>query len=132
MAAAWTSTGARSVSSTQALSEAAPAASTDGLSLSDVGSVLPILHAPVGQTITGGTLLAYLYTGSAWVRAPRADYDLSAVIGLQDSALPSTVVDAPRGRFALIASGITLSGAGATITLDFLCTASGLLLKGAL
>lgn len=132
MAATWTSTGARSVKSTQALSEAAPVAAADGLALDDVGAVQPILHAPAGQTITGGTLLGYIYTGSAWVRAPRADYDLSAVVGLQDSALPSTIVDAPRGRFALIASGITLSGAGTTVTIDFLCISHGVPLRSTL
>jgi hypothetical protein len=123
MAAAWTQTGARSAQAVEALTETEPALSTDGVSLADVASVIPVLHAPVGQTFTGvGSLLGYKWTGSTWVRAPRLDYDLSEIAGLQDGELRPMPVDAPRGRLALIASGVTLSGAGATVTLELLCT----------
>jgi len=124
MAAAWTSAGRRSVQAVEALTEAAPALPGDGIDLADVSAIVPILHAPVGQTFTGiGSLLAYVYsaTTATWVRFPRGDIDLSDAAGLQDAALPSFDVKSPRGRFALIANGVTLSGAGATIIIEFLC-----------
>lgn len=123
MAATWSFAPSRSTTATEALTEAAPALAADGVNLEGVSAVVPIVHAPVGQTFTGaGRLLGYVYHPSTgWVRFPRGDYDLAEVSALQDAALPSFEVNAPRGRFALIASGVGLSGAGTQITIDFLC-----------
>jgi hypothetical protein len=56
-----------------------------------------------------------------WVRFPRSDYELTELAGLQDAALPTFEVKSPRGRFALIANGVVLSGPGSQITIEFLC-----------
>jgi hypothetical protein len=124
MAAAWTPKGTRSMQAVEALTEVAPVSTNEGVDLQDVWSIAPIVHAPAGQTFTGaGSLLGYVYISSTsmWVRFPRADYDLSELAGLQDAALPTFEVKSPRGRFALIANGVVLSGAGAEITIEFLC-----------
>lgn len=121
MAAAWTQVGARSATSVQALTEAAPALDTDGVNLHAVGAVAPVVHAPVGQTIAGGLLLAYVLRSAGWVRLPRADLALDEVIGLQDGTLPAVPVSVAWKRFAWIASGITLSGAGTQVNIDLDC-----------
>lgn len=124
----WLQLGPRSMRATQTLTDSAPASVAEGVSLEAVASVLAILHAPAGQTFTGvGTLLGYVYAplangGAAWLRAPRADFDLSDVAGLGDATLPAFPVASPTGRFALVPSGITLSGAGTTITTDYVAT----------
>lgn len=126
MAATWTPfTGLlRSRQSVQALTEAAPTLSSEGIDLAWVDSITVILHAPVGQTFTGaGVLNGYVFSNGLWVPDSGADVDLSYVAGKQDGKCgPGLPVTAPRGRFALIANGVALSGAGTTITIDLMCT----------
>lgn len=126
MAATWTSLGSRSVSSVQLLTEAAPSGA-DGVSLADVLSVVPIVHAEAGQTLSGGgSLLGYIKANGLWVRAPHSDLLLDSVVGLTHAALPTLNVTSPRDRFAIIASGVTVSG-GTTITIELFCVSrSGL------
>jgi hypothetical protein len=120
MAATWTPIAGylRSVQSVQALTETAPSGN-DGISLFDVASVVPVLHAPNGQTFTGaGTLLGYVKTAlGAWVRQASADLDVSELSGLQDGTLRAVTIASPRERLAYIASGIGLSG-GTQITME--------------
>lgn len=125
MAASWSViTGlTRSVSSTQALTESAPTLPTDGVLLTDVAAVVPVLKAPNGQTFTGaGTLLAYYWSDalSRWVRSPRADDVLSDLAGLAEGALPAIPVTSGHGRFAWICSGVGVS-AGTAVTLTIIC-----------
>jgi hypothetical protein len=126
MAASWTSLAGRSVSSVQLLTEAAPTG-LDGIPLADVLSVVPIIHAEAGQTISGGgSLLGYVKANGLWVRAPHSDLLLDTVVGLTHAALPTLNVTSPRDRFALIANGVTVSG-GTTVTLELFCVSrSGL------
>lgn len=113
----------RSRRSVQALTEAAPASASDGIDLSGLASVVVVVHAPVGQTFTSaGSLLGYVFSNGVWVPHTEANIDFSYVTGLQDGALgPALPVKSPRDRFALIASGVGLSGAGTQITLELMC-----------
>jgi hypothetical protein len=90
--------------------------------LADLGTVVVIASAPNGQTFDGsGTLLGYVFSNSVWVRAPNSDLSMTDGTGLASVQLPSLPVVSPRDRFALIPSGVGLSG-GAVVTLDFRCT----------
>ena len=123
MATTWTrlQPGNRSGSASQSNSETAPSGGV-GVDLDDVGGVSVVMHAPSGQTFDGtGRLLGYLLLASAWVRAPRADVDMSDFAGLTDAALPSLSIYAPVGRFIYIPSSVGLSS-GTTITSDYYCT----------
>src|SRR3954454_17297937 len=124
MPAVWTPIGSspRSVQAVQALTEAAPSVASDGVLLEGVESIVPVIHAPGGQTFTGGSLLGYIYTGTAWVRAPQSDVLLDNYVGLSDASLSALIVDSPRGRFQFVPNAVTLSGAGTTITTEYFCT----------
>jgi len=127
MAASWTLIAGyqRSVQSVQALTEAAPTLSTDGVLLTGVTSIVAVLTAPGGQTFTGaGSLIAYYWSDALarWVRASRADDNLSDLSGLAEGALPAWEIKAGNGRFAWIGSGIGVSGAGTTFTLTLICS----------
>lgn len=66
---------------TQALTQAAPSLSTDGMSLGDVLGFRVSVCAASGQTLTGGgTLRAWLYHTDAglWMRNPSLDLTVSA------------------------------------------------------
>lgn len=123
MAATWTSLGVFSVRSVQALTESAPTLASEGVSLNAITSIVPVVRAPEGQTITSGTVLGYYRAdyGEDWVRAPHADRDLTDVAGLASAALPAIPVISHHGRFALIANAVVLSG-GAALTIDFECS----------
>jgi len=127
MAATWTILPGyqRSVQSVQALTEAAPTLSTDGVLLSGVVSIVAVLTAPGGQTFTGaGTLVAYHWNDSLarWMRAPRADDTLADLSGLSEGAFPAWEIKSGNGRFAWIGGGVGVSGAGTTFTLTLLCS----------
>lgn len=119
--ATWTPTGTRSMRASQSTTETAPVNPTDGVNLSEVSTILCVMHAPGGQTFTGtGTMLAYVYiVDTGWVRAPAADYDMGDANGLADVALPIFTVASPRSYFMLVPSSIGVSS-GATITTDYI------------
>jgi len=102
----------------QATTESAPASPLDGVDIAilyggGVGSVVPVLRAPAGQTFTGtGTVKGYLYVPALarWVRAPRADDDLADANGLNEIALPALPISWTDGRFALVYDSVGLSG----------------------
>lgn len=127
MAATWTIvTGlSRSVQSSQALSEADPTLASEGLLLTGVAAVIPVLTAPNGQTFTGaGTLNAYYWADALnrWVRAPRSDDSFADLVGLAEGALPAVPVTSCNGRFAWICNGVGVSG-GTIVTVTLLCAA---------
>lgn len=111
----------------QALTETAPTLATDGVDLSSVSAIVPVLHAPGGQTFSGGgMMLGYVYVplangGAAWIRSPRSDYDMADASGLTDATLPAYPVLSATGRFALIPSAVTVSS-GSSMTTDYVCT----------
>jgi hypothetical protein len=121
----------RSMHSVQALTEGAPAVG-DGVditlkNLGGVGTVIPVLRAPAGETFTGaGMIRAWLYVPvlGRWVRAPRADDDLSDATGLGEAALTAVKIAWTAGRFALTFDGAVVS-AGAAPELDMVCVAHG-------
>jgi hypothetical protein len=124
MTATWTplQTNSRSLQSVQALSEAAPTLATEGIDLTGLGAIVPVLYAPNGQTFTGaGTLLGYYYNTllGQWVRLPRLDDDMADATGLAVVAFPSIPVLQSGGRFALICSAVGVSG-GTAVTLQFI------------
>lgn len=121
----------RSVHSVQALTEGAPA-DGDGLILqvafgAGVGSIVPVVRAPAGQTFTGsGMVRAWLYVPSLarWVRAPRADDDMADATGLAEAAFTAIKVTWTIGRFCLIFEGCGVTG-GTAPELDLCCSAVG-------
>jgi hypothetical protein len=122
MASSWTQTGSRSARAVQQTTEVAPTVTDKGVPLEGVDSVMPVVKAPDGQTFTGtGTLLGYVYAAGRWVRAPRADRDLSDLAGLLEGALDAQPVISKAGYFIWIPSGVGLSG-GTEITTDYVCT----------
>lgn len=124
----WTAIGPRSWRAVQTLTDSAPSTTAEGVALDGVGAVVALVHAPAGQTFAGaGTWLGYIYSplavgGAAWLRSPRHDQDCSDLTGLADATLAAFPVSSPTGRFALVPSGITLSGAGTTVTTDYVLT----------
>jgi len=127
VAATWTvlTNYTRSVQSVQALTEAAPTLNTDGILLTAVQSIIPVLTAPASNTFTGsGSMLGYYWSDALarWVRAPRSDDTMSDLTGLAEGVLPALPVISGNGRFAWIASGIGVSG-GTSITLTLICAA---------
>lgn len=115
----------RSVTAQMALTESAPVDQTEGIAL-DVEVIVPILHAPVGQTFTGGsssgTLVAYFYhKTTGWVRVPRLDDDLTDCTGLSIVRFQPIVLYTHDGQFALMPSGVLVSG-GTVIQLDLIAT----------
>jgi hypothetical protein len=125
----WTKLGPISARVSQAQTDAAPSvapsAAGGGVPLSNVSAIVPVVRAPGGQTFTGvGSLLGYFWLDSLsrWVRAPRADLDLSDCGGLSEVALQSLPVSAPVGWFFWVASGVGLSGGGGNVELDCWCS----------
>lgn len=117
----------RSRTATQGTSESAPSSGSDGIALESVLSIVPVLHAPAGETFTGvGQLLGYVLPHGAerWVRAPGADRDMTDLAGLDEAALVSINVLSPLGRFAFVADSVGLSG-GTTFTIDYVCVSRG-------
>jgi hypothetical protein len=81
MAASWDvlRRGSPSIRSAQALTEAAPTLATDGIALAGLSALVPVLHAPQGQTFIGGGFLRGWYWADQlrlWVRCPRIDDSL--------------------------------------------------------
>ena len=132
MAYTWTRLGSRSMRCGQLQSEGAPSAppahgtgvlTDSGIWLEDVASILPVVRAPQGQLLTGlGSLLGWVWVDSLgrWVRAPRADLDLTDGVGLQELALVTVPVTARVGYFVWQAVGVGLTG-GTLVELDAWC-----------
>jgi hypothetical protein len=113
-----------SASSVQATTEAAPTLSTDGIGLVGVDAVKPVLTAPNGQTFDGtGTIKGYFYSRllGRWVEDPRAEDTLTDLLGKNEGTLPAIPVQTQGGRFAVVCSGVGLSG-GSTITVTLIAT----------
>jgi hypothetical protein len=126
MAAVWSRLGAssRSVQSVQALTEAAPVAESDGFDLTGIGSILPVLKAPNGETLTGsGFLRSYYYSRqlSLWLPVPLLDEELTDYAGKLYVTLQSVPIVHPDGKLALIADGVGVTG-GAQVTVYILST----------
>jgi hypothetical protein len=108
----------RSVTSTQAKTEAAPTASTDGQDLTSIAALTFWLDAGEGQTITAdaGQVDIYLRDGE-WGLSPGNKIQIpTGSAGQRRVQLATVLIDNPRGRLAVIANGIMASGA--TVTLE--------------
>jgi hypothetical protein len=125
----WTNPGGSSpgrttLQSVQSTTESAPTGASEGAGLEGVGTVQVVAQAPSGQTFDGtGSLLGYVLPpdSTVWVRAPRCDLEMDDANGLAAVSLPSLEVASPAGRFALVCSGVGLSG-GTEVTLTLTST----------
>lgn len=107
----------RQFAQTQNLTGVAPTTdATDGMSLVGVEGYRVTVSAPSGQTITGGTLRCYVYSGplARWARCAAA-MDLTPTTGVRDYVSPDVIVGVGAGRVKYIPNAITLSGAGTTV-----------------
>lgn len=106
----------------QSLTRAAPTASClatsnpEGMDSLSVRAIRVMLEAPSGQTLTGGTLLAwhYDYVAAAWFRNPAND--LTVTSGLAKQVWEDLPVYVRTGCVLYSASSVTLSGAGTAVT----------------
>ncbi len=127
MANVWTQLGTGPVSRRQAclLNESAPSGATEGQPLAGVMGFTLVLTCNGASTFDGtGTMLAWAYLNSVWVRAPRGDFDMTELASLNKAALPAVAVASPIGNYAYQASGIGAS-AGTTMTIDYVCSMHG-------
>lgn len=120
-------------SESQALSRAAPSSSclatsgAEGMDLRNVRSFRVILEAESGQTLSAGTLLAYVYDFSlaAWVRNPDLDKTVSVTSGTQRrQAWPDQSVIVRTGCVLYATSSVTASG-GTTATVRIVAWTGG-------
>lgn len=96
---------------------------TDGIALADLGSYSVTAESVVGQTHTGGKLVAHYYddVAGAWSPVTDGSFDvpLSASAQLRQSALGFAVRTHRKGtRFALIPVGVTISSGNLTIYIN--------------
>lgn len=106
----------------QSLTRAAPTVScaatsnAEGLNLDSVRAFRVMVEAPSGQTLTGGTLLAWHYDfgAAAWLRNPAND--LTVTSGLARQVWEDLPVYVRTGCALYAASSVTLSGAGTAVT----------------
>lgn len=116
--ASLTGTG-RSVKSVQTTSDSAPSAATDGMPLQSVAGFRVVLEADAGQTLSGaGTLTCFTWEDAinGWSRLSDADITVPAAIASNRRyGAVSFQVQAPRGRVAFIANGVTVSAGGCTV-----------------
>lgn len=123
----WTDTGTRSVKAVCTTgTESAPTTSAHGALISDVGGFVVVIEAAAGQTVSGGTLLAYAYNdiSGVWARVPELDLAVPAT-ALRSYAFSGFTVTAGRGRFAYVPSGVTISSGSATIYLNAVSDTGG-------
>lgn len=120
-ACTWSSTGDYSAKNVCADGdEVAPTAITEGIALTRgrIRGLVVVAEADASQTITSGTLKAYLWDGvvAAWARAPELDLTVSEAGSRRYSWSGFTVV-VPSGRIAWVPSTVTLSSGGITLYL---------------
>ena len=102
--------------------EVAPSAATEGLALTETAffkgarGLSVVAAADSGQTITSGTLKAYVYSveAAAWARVPELDLTVSEA-GNRFDSWSGMSVTVPRGRIAYVPSVVVLSGGGITV-----------------
>jgi hypothetical protein len=118
MAAAWSplAGASRSVRSVQATTEAAPVSADDGLNLDVISAVTISLDAGPGETITGdvGQADVYRYDDAVaiWEIVPQLVFPVPpGASGKRRVSLGTILIDNPRGRLAVIANGMSVSGA---------------------
>lgn len=106
----------------QGLTRAAPTASClatsnpEGMDQRTVRGLRVMLEAPSGQTLTGGTLLAWHYdfVAGVWFRNPAND--LTVTSGLAAQVWGDLPVAVRTGCVLYATSSVTLSGAGTAVT----------------
>lgn len=109
-------------SESQPLTRTAPTASCtaavspEGTQLDGVRAIRLMLEAPSGQTLSGGSLLAWYYDhgAGAWFRNPAND--LTVTSGLAKQAWEDLPVYIRTGCVIYATSSVTLSGAGTAVT----------------
>ena len=108
--------GLRSVISTQATTEAAPAA-TDGMNLDAVAGFTVYMQAASSQTFTGtGTLAFYLIDTFGVARAGWLDWTIpSWANGQNIISMPTIAVSSPRGRVVPLCSSVGVSAGNVTV-----------------
>lgn len=110
--------------SAQALTGAsAPTAADDGISVSNCSAVCCVISADSGATISGGTLLGYVYMPVAWYETgeaktwrwfPHAALNWTPATGQRDAASGDLTVMTGVGRVKWLGSSLTVS-AGTTV-----------------
>jgi hypothetical protein len=111
-----------------ALSASAPSAATDGISVDSGMACACVLSADSGATITGGSLLGYVYmpvtsnadgTPATFRWFPFAALNWTPETGARDAASGDKDVLTGVGRVAWRTSSVTVS-AGTTVTLTMI------------
>lgn len=109
----------RSVKSVQTTSDSAPALATDGMSLQSVAGFKVVLEADAAQTLSGaGSLTCFTWDDAiaGWARYSDADITIPAAIASNRRyGAVSFQVQAPRGRVAFVANGVTVSAGNLTL-----------------
>jgi hypothetical protein len=112
---------ARALSESQSLTRSAPSAATEGMDLANVKGFRISVCAPSGQTLTGGTLNAWVYNygSSLWMRNPLLDLTVTSN-SVRCLAFPDQEVVAMMGaRVLYAASSVTVSsGSAVTVRID--------------
>ena len=115
----------RSVISTQATTEAAPAADTDGLNLDSVAGFTVHIACDNGFAFSDptSTFIAYRYSPESglWARAAENDITVGSAGNGQQTIAVSFQVASPRGRIAHIANNVSITGGTTPLTLRYLC-----------
>lgn len=115
---------------TQALTRAIP--TTDaalGMSLDRVISFYVVVSAPAGQTLVGGGKINFLafdsQIGTSWFPvSSSASWSLTTCAGVAVCSSPLYGGGVMRGRILAAADGVTLSGAGTTVSVQILAVTS--------
>jgi hypothetical protein len=90
-----------------------------GANLQDVTAYQVFAHADASQTLTGGSLDAYLFddvTG-LWGRAPGLDIGIDVNV-LRSYGAPGDPVICGRGRIAYVPTGVTISSGSVTVLIN--------------
>lgn len=110
---AWTQTSAGNAwVESQALTRAAPTASTDGVPLDGLSSLTVVVEANSAQTLTGGALAAYLWDDAVagWTRCAELDWTVTPT-AVRRASVNFTLPGVRRGARILFATvAVTVSG----------------------
>ena len=82
----------------------------NGLALSGLKAITPVLVAPTAAWSGSGSLQAYLFdpNAAAWTRCP--DLDIVPTDGLHSQAFKPMALDAQTGWLCYLPAGMTISG----------------------
>lgn len=130
-ACTWEATGSKSAKVVCTTgTETAPSGVTAGADMSGTSGFALVIEAVSGQTVSGGTLLAYTYNdlSGTWVRNRGLDQPVPAFAEIGHGFEGFSVTSA-RGRVAYVPSGVTISSGSLTIYINMVGDMIGPLVK---